>query len=278
MTAETWTWDPSLFEGAAAHYARGRLPYAPGLAEALRDALGLDGTGRLLDVGCGPGSVTLPFAPLFAEVVGLDPDAGMLAEAARLAAEGGARNCSWVQLRAEELPAGLGTFQVITFAASFHWMDRDRVAATARGMLDPGGAVVHVDNRHQDGTDPGRDAPAPGLPEAAIRELVARYAGPGRRAGQGVRNTSPDREDLVFLAAGFRRPETVVVPDGRLVLRDIDECVHYVFSWSHAAPHLFGERLPEFEAELRALLANTAVEGKFAARLPDNQLVIWRGE
>ena len=71
--------------GAAAHYEPGRLPYAPALAEALERSLGLDGRGRLLDVGCGPGTVTLLLARLFEEVVGLDPDGDMLREAARLA-------------------------------------------------------------------------------------------------------------------------------------------------------------------------------------------------
>ncbi|KAA0916187.1 class I SAM-dependent methyltransferase, partial [Streptomyces apricus] len=144
MTAD-WEWDDTLFLGAAAHYRRGRLPYAPGLADALAGALGLDGRGRLLDVGCGPGTVALTLAHLFAEVVGVDPDRGMIDEAAREAAvrglDGRAR---WVRARAEELPAGLGTFDVAVFAQSFHWTDRGPVAATVRDMLRPGGALVHV--------------------------------------------------------------------------------------------------------------------------------------
>src|SRR6476661_445003 len=101
---ETWQWDASLFAGAAPHYVRGRLPYAPRLAEVLADTLGLDGRGRLLDVGCGPGTIALLCAHLFENVVGLDPDPGMLAEAARLAREREVMNASWVCRRAEELP------------------------------------------------------------------------------------------------------------------------------------------------------------------------------
>ena len=47
-----------LFAGAAGYYEQGRLPYAPGLADAFARPLALDGQGRLLDVGCGPGTVT----------------------------------------------------------------------------------------------------------------------------------------------------------------------------------------------------------------------------
>jgi hypothetical protein len=53
----SWSWDKSLFAGAAEYYEQGRLPYAPGLADVLARQLGLDGRGRLLDVGCGPGIV-----------------------------------------------------------------------------------------------------------------------------------------------------------------------------------------------------------------------------
>jgi 2-polyprenyl-3-methyl-5-hydroxy-6-metoxy-1,4-benzoquinol methylase len=44
-------------------------------------ALALDGRGRLLDVGCGPGIVALELTSLFEEVVGLDADPDMIAEA-----------------------------------------------------------------------------------------------------------------------------------------------------------------------------------------------------
>jgi hypothetical protein len=82
-------------------------------------------------------------------------------------------NASWVQRRAEDLPADLGTFDVVTFAASFHWMDRPRVARTIRTMLEPIGAVVHVDNRHQDGVASAENLPAP--PVERIAELRRAY-------------------------------------------------------------------------------------------------------
>src|SRR5690242_6987060 len=114
------------------------------MAEALAAELDLDGRGRLLDVGCGPGSLTLLLAPLFEEAVGVDADADMIAEASRQAERANTRNVRWRQLRAEELPAGLGTFRVVAFAQSFHWMDQELVDARVRGMLEPDGAWVHV--------------------------------------------------------------------------------------------------------------------------------------
>ncbi len=271
-----WEWDETLFGGAAAYYDRGRLPNAPGLTDAFEHALRLGGEGRLLDVGCGPGTVTLPLAGLFREVIGLDADPGMLDEARRLAAERGVINALWVQRRAEQLPADLGTFNVVTFAASFHWMDRPLVARIVRGMLEPAGAVVHVDNRHQDGVAPFGAHTLPAPPVERIADLRRAYLGDDRRAGQGIRNSSPGDEATVFRGAGFTGPELVVVPDGRTIVRSADDLVAETFSMSLTAPHLFGDRLPRFEADLRRVLAEASPDGAFAVRLPDNELKIWR--
>jgi SAM-dependent methyltransferase len=269
-----WEWDETLFTGAAAYYDRGRLPNAPGLADAFETALGLNGQGRLLDVGCGPGTVTIPLAGLFDEAVGLDADPGMIREAKRLASERGVTNARWVQGRAEDLPADLGRFNVVTFAASFHWMDRPLVAGIIREMLEPDGAVVHVDNRHQDGLTPDDAIPAP--PVERVAGLRRAYLGEDRRAGRGIRNSSPGDEAAIFRAAGFSGPELVVVPDGRTIVRSADDLIAETFSLSSTAPHLFGDRLAQFEADLRRVLAEASPDGTFAVRLPDNELKIWR--
>lgn len=272
-----WEWDETLFRGTARYYEQGRLPYPPGLAEAMAAALNLDGRGRLLDVGCGPGTVALRVAHLFAEVIGLDPDADMLAEAERKAAERGIGNARWVRARAEELPAGLGTISVATFGASFHWMDRDLVAATILTMLEPGGAFVQVSAPLDELPGPDDSLPHPFPPRAAIADLVKRYLGPLRRAGQGVLlHGTPGDEAGVLRRAGFPEAEIVVV-DGRTVFeRSIDDLVALVFSNSGSAPHLFGSLADKFEAELRALLAEASPSGLFAELTGDTELRIWR--
>jgi SAM-dependent methyltransferase len=278
---ETWSWDESLFAGAAGYYEQGRLPYAPGLARVFAASLGLDGRGRLLDVGCGPGTVTLRLAPLFEAAVGLDPDPEMLACASRAAAAQGIGNVTWVRQRAEALPAGLGSFHAVTFAASFHWMDRPRVASAVAAMLDPGGAAVQVDAPGYRYGDPAAETGRPSLPFPpppgdALDQLRRRYLGSDRRAGQGIRNTSPSGEDQVFREAGFRPAQTVTVPDQRIMERTIDDVVAEVFSTSSTAPHLFGDRREDFETDVREILAQASVSGRFSVRLPNNILRIWR--
>ncbi|MGW0841782.1 class I SAM-dependent methyltransferase [Streptomyces sp. NPDC002787] len=271
-----WEWDSTLFRGSAAHYERGRLPYAQGFADTLADALGLDGRGRLLDVGCGPGIVLLPMARFFTEAVGVDPDEDMLAEAERQAGRRGVTNARWVAARAEDLPAGLGEFRVVVFAQSFHWTDRDRVAATVREMLEPGGAFVHIGDLKDPPPEPA-PLPSPAPPYDRIGDLVRRHLGPVRRAGQGrLVHGTPGGEDRVIVRAGFDHYERHVVPAGQVVTRTVDDIVAWTFSHSASAPHLFGDRLREFERDLRALLEREASDGRFAERLPATEIRIWR--
>jgi tRNA/tmRNA/rRNA uracil-C5-methylase (TrmA/RlmC/RlmD family) len=57
----------------------------------------LDGTGQLLDVGCGPGVLELPLARLFDRVTALDPEPGMLQAGQRRCQQAGVANVRWVR-------------------------------------------------------------------------------------------------------------------------------------------------------------------------------------
>ena len=262
-----WEWDETLYAGSAGYYARGRLPYPPALTVRLHDELELNGSGRLLDVGCGPGSLTLLLAPLFAEAVGIDADADMVAEAERQS-PGSAR---FVHLRAEELPAGLGTFRVATLAQSFHWLDGRRVVPALYAMLVPGGSLVHVGATTHAGDGD--------VPREAIAALVRDYLGPVRRAGAGSlpAGTRSDERELVE-AYGFGDRRTIEIPRGEPFERTEDDVVASVFSLSSAAPHLFGDRLEAFEADLRRLLRQASPDGRFTERARDVTLTVWRRE
>ena len=274
--AKEWEWDPSLYAGSAPYYPVGRLPYPSDVAVALRHELALDGTGRLLDLGCGPGSLALILADLFEEVIGVDADEGMVQEAERQARRLGYRNTRWVHMRAESLPDGLGLFRVVTLAQSFHWMNRPRVAAIAFDMVQPGGALVHVGATTHRGSDDTRDLPGPTPPRGRVDALVASYLGPVRRAGKGsLPSGTASDEDAVLVTAGFVGPRRLNVGGGQVFARSEDEIVASVYSLSSAAPHLFGERLDSFEKELRTLLRNVSSTGEFWERTEEIGLSIW---
>ena len=282
MTGTGWEWDPSLYAGSAAYYAEGRVPYPDELADALALELGLDGRGRLLDVGCGPGSLTLLLAPRFEQVVGVDADAQMLAEGQRRAEAAEIANVGWVHGRAEDLSLDLGWFRVATLAQSFHWMNRERVAGRLRGLLTSDGALVHVHATTHQGVDGESALPHPRPPRREIDAVVRRFLGPQRRAGQGHRPdvvaSETDRgpnEARIYQAAGFVRPTRIEVP-GHVVTRSADQVVASVFSLSYAAPHLFGDRASRFEQELRALLAEVSPDGEFSEQMREIAVDIWR--
>ena len=267
--------DPTLYRGSAPFYSRGRLPYAPGMVEALTHAIGLDGSGRLIDVGCGPGVVALQFASAFAEVVGVDADGEMIAEATAEAKRLGVENARWFTLRAEKLPAGLGSFRVATLAQSFHWMDRERVASTLRSMLESSGALVLVQAYTRQDVDPIGPMPHPRPPWEEITEVVRGYLGSETRAGQGLRDWD-QREHAEFLRHWFTGPTDVAVPDGRMLTRTADQVIAALYSVSSSAPHLFGDRLAAFETDVRQLLTDASPAGLFSVQTGDTGLSIWR--
>jgi SAM-dependent methyltransferase len=274
VAATGWEWDPSLYSGSAAYYARGRVAYPPAIADVLSAELGLDGSGRLLDIGCGPGSLTLLLAGLFEEAVGLDADPGMIDEAGRLASRAGVRNARWLQMRAEDLPAGLGTFRLISFAQSFHWMDRPRVAAAAHDMLEAGGACAHVHAMTHQGVATDVALPHPVPPHSEITELVHRYLGSVRRAGRGyLPYGTPGGEAEIYRAAGFTGPTRVELP-GRAVTRTTEDIVAAVFSLSGSTPHLFGDRRAAFETDLRQILHSAGPT--FSEYMQEIAVDIWR--
>jgi SAM-dependent methyltransferase len=269
-------WHPSLYAGSARYYAIGRISYPTALAEALAAALGLDGSGCLLDVGCGPGNFTLLLAPWFAQATGVDADREMLAEAERQAARAGIANVQWQQLRAEELPADLGQYRVVSFAQSFHWMNQLPVARTALSMLEPGGACVHVHATTHQGTETEAGLPHPKPPRSMINELVERYLGPIDRTRKGLLSADKaGREEELYRTAGFSGPEKIEIP-GRVVERTTDQIVAALFSLSVSTPQLFGDRREAFEDDLRQLLLDTNPSGIFSEQTSEIAADIWR--
>jgi len=191
-------YDPTIYLGSAAHYRYGRPAYSPQLEALLADELGLDGTGRLLDAGCGPGMLTVRLAHLFEESVGLDPDVDMLAEGRRAAEEAGVTNVRWVQALAEDLPeVAPGPYRLVTFGQSFHWTDERQVAEIIYDLLEPGGALALIVHTVEGRPQPPGPGPPP-IPHNEIKALVQLYLGSTRREVQSkVLPTSPPSRELM---------------------------------------------------------------------------------
>jgi SAM-dependent methyltransferase len=127
----------------ASFYARYRRAYPAELVARLGE-FGCNGRGRLLDLGCGTGTLLLQLAPFFEHAVGIDPEPDMLREARRASREQGFENVEWIRGSSGELPAlepALGRFDVVTIGTAFHFMEP---AATLGELQRMAAGVVAV--------------------------------------------------------------------------------------------------------------------------------------
>jgi len=272
----TFRFDPLAFGGTAEYYAVGRPPYSARLAETMAQELSLGCTGQLLDVGCGPGTLVLPLARLFDQVVALDPEPGMLQVGRRRCRQAGIANVRWVRGVAEEIATlDVGPCQVVTFGQSFHRVQRLEVAEVVFDLLLPGGSLVTISHHHHDGR---QRPPGPGYPEiphAEVRKLIVDYLGEGtRRYLETWDEGQPARFEDTLALTRFGGSRTVYAPGRPDLIRDIDTVVANFFSLSYAAPRLFGDRRGDFEADLRRLLGDHSPAGLFWDWPGDTELVI----
>jgi SAM-dependent methyltransferase len=269
-------YDPSFYDGAAVHYRCGRPPYSPQLEALLTEELGLDRSGRLLDVGCGPGILTVRLAHLFEAAVGIDPDPAMIAEGRRVAQGRDIANITWIQGQAEELPAvAPGPYRLVTFGQSFYWTDELPVAKAVYDMVEPGGALALVGHKAEGRAVPPSPGP-PRIPHDEIRELVRKYLGSTRRAGQSTAPVQAFSLQDALASTRFGAPRVIFasgIPDH---VQDIEGVLSNYFSMSFAAPHLFGDRVEEFAGEVRELLRERSPEGVFWDWPGDTEVMLVR--
>jgi SAM-dependent methyltransferase len=130
-----------LYRGTASDYDGFRLPYPGELIEDLCRRALVSGSGRMLDLACGPGTVTFALAEHFSEVWAVDQEPESVDFAARKAAELGVHNVRWMAGRAEDVDPD-ESFDLITIGTAFHRLDRTRVADLALRWLRPGGHIA----------------------------------------------------------------------------------------------------------------------------------------
>ena len=268
--------DPQAFEGTAEYYAIGRPPYSVQLADTMASELSLDGTGQMLDVGCGPGVLVLPLARLFDHVTGLDPERGMLQAAQRRCQQAGVTNVRWVQGVADDIATlNLGSWRVVTFGQSFHRVRRLEVAEAVYDQLVPGGSLVLISHSVDDGRPRPANPGYPEIPHAPVRKLVLNYLGDSTRHYLATWNEGqPARFEHTLSQTRFGGSRTIYAPGRSDLVRDIDSVVANCFSLSYAAPRWFGDRRVDFEADLRHLLLEHSPNGLFWDWPGDTELVI----
>ena len=232
------------FASTVPYYRRFRPPYPPAFFRRVARELRLDGSQRLIDLGCGPGLTALGFAPFVRSVTGVDPEPGMVA-AAREAATAAGVALRLVESRTEDLPASLGRFEVVTIGRALHWMTPAPTIARLDRLVRPEGSVVVC------GASPVEGTPNPW--QARYDKFRHRVAPEKNRGRYGM-------EAVAFFAgSAFALQQTVCVRIRHRI--SVDILVGRLFSMSNTSPEMLGPKAGRVEARLRAALAPFAGRG-----------------
>jgi SAM-dependent methyltransferase len=222
------------FRTAAPYYACYRPGYPPELIALLVDATDVTRADRVLDLGCGPGSLAIPLARYAGEVVAVDAEPEMIAEID----EAAPTNLRAVVARAEEVDESWGAFQLAVAGRSFHWFD---AAVVLENLARITPVIALCADDHQDSQA-----------QSLALKIANRFLDP-----------SPPRAPLrryadILSQSAFSNVETITVEVERRWTAD--ELIGFVYSTSSASPERLGSRQDEFEKQLRIEAAGTYSE------------------
>lgn len=243
-----------LYAGTGDFYLRFRVPYPQDMIDQLRDRAGLDGSGHLLDLACGPGTVAIRLAPYVAQVTAADLEPNMIDTGRRSAEALGLGNIRWQIGRAEELAFPAEHFEMVTIGNAFHRLDRPRIAALARDWLTPGGTLALL-------WTPMLLSGPEGW-KRVVRELVTEWADPPASRGAAAPPQTHTDADVLH-QAGFAAQEECddfVLP----FVWSADSILGHLHSTSFASQAAFGDRLDGFEQAFRRELRNLQPDDQFS--------------
>ena len=239
----------SVFDSAAGEYDAARPAYPDGLFAELADRTGPLAGLLTLDWGAGTGIASRQLAARGATVVSLDIGELMLAKAR-------ARNpqSACVLADGNRMPVRPAVADLVTFAQSWHWFDRQRAAAEVARVLKPGAHWAAWWNQVHAEREPWF---------AEYEELLTASCPGYHLQRHRDEHLAPDWTDEVVVAQGRMDPAGIaVVPWTRRV---------------SAADWITGERSKSYFIELEPD-AREAVLGRaakiIADRFPDGQMTV----
>jgi ubiquinone/menaquinone biosynthesis C-methylase UbiE len=123
-----------------------RVEESDHLVELATAGLALDSESLAIDVACGPGTFTRPFASRVHRAVGVDLTPAMIEKARAEAARAGITNIEFIRGDIYALPFADGIASIVACGYAFHHMQEPAQAlAEMARVLRPGGRVAIVD-------------------------------------------------------------------------------------------------------------------------------------
>lgn len=246
------SFDPRRFRANVPFYAHYRLGYPDSLIARVSAVVGLTPGARVMDLGCGPGLLAIPFARAGMAVTAVDPEPEMLA-ALRVAAHEAGVAIDAREGSSFDMPRDIGPLRLVTMGRSFHWMDRVATLAMLESFVLPDGAVVLFHDEH------------PRTAENRWRRILHDVSNAyGRAHSPHVREVESPAyrsHEAMLLDSAFRDVERV----GVFIHRELtmDDIVGLAFSLSSSSPEKLGEHAPAFEQDLRVALEQLSPDGRF---------------
>ncbi len=136
----------AVFDSIAALYDRARPSYPSRAVGHLLDVCGVDGSSRILEIGCGTGQLTRHLAPSGAAIRCVEPGPA-LADIAR-ANLACFPNVEITTTTFEDLDVSPRSYDAVVSATAFHWIDPSISFAKVAALLEPGGFLALMTNAH----------------------------------------------------------------------------------------------------------------------------------
>lgn len=234
------------FDSTVPFYARYREPYPASFFREVVRRENVHSSNRLIDIGCGPGSLAIGFAPYVKSCVCVDVETEMLA-AARVEAARAGVHVEIIQARIEDLPPDIGQFQVVTIGRALHWFDREEAIAVLERIVDAEGFIAICGTRTFSAASQGWTG--------KFHEI--------RRAWSAEQDESRYHINLDdwFRGSRFHKTGQVEVTETHPVT--IADLIGRALSLSTTSPEVLGDRRPEFEAAMREALEPLSNNGMF---------------
>lgn len=241
------------FEGTAEYYSRYRVPYPQVLIDNLIENVKPGQSGVLLDLACGPGRLTFPLARYYTKVIAIDIDAGMIAVGKDEARKLGFNNIEWFVGRAEELDLEPDSVDLITMGDAFHRLDQSLVLDLAYKWLKPG----------------------------AYAAIIGMYAiWRGSEKWHKLVSSTIDKwtsQPPVLSITEFKDYALLLEDKGFIdTLKEsfeisnqctVDSVIGYLYSTSRCSKKVLGNKVSDFETELRAELMKLNLQGVFTENI-----------
>lgn len=234
------------FDSTVPFYARYREPYPASFFREVARRERLQGTERLIDIGCGPGLLTIGFAPHVKSCVGVDVETEML-EAARVEAARAGVHVDLVQARIENLPSDIGHFHAVTIGRALHWFDREEALAVLERIVEADGWIAICGTRTHSAASHGWNG--------KFHDI--------RRAWSSDPDETRYHINLQdwFRGSRFRKVDDVEVSETHQVT--IPDLIGRALSLSTTSPEVLGDRRLAFEAAMKEALEPLSAGGVF---------------